>query len=67
MQSIRWRKSTYSGDSSNCVEMATASAVIHIRDAKTTEGPYLSFPPSVWARFISYAASPAPQPSRTSL
>ncbi|CAM5595903.1 hypothetical protein SALBM217S_01005 [Streptomyces griseoloalbus] len=36
---IRWRKSSYSGDSSNCVEAATTSTAVLIRDSKTTPGP----------------------------
>ncbi|MFI2432541.1 DUF397 domain-containing protein [Streptomyces sp. NPDC018693] len=55
MQTLRWQKSTYSGDSSNCVEIATAPATIHIRDSKSTTGPHLTFPPTTWSVFLRYA------------
>lgn len=58
MQTLYWRKSTYSGDSSNCVEIATAPASVHVRDGKNTEGPHLAFPTAVWTLFLSHTASP---------
>jgi hypothetical protein len=57
MQPIHWRKSTYSGDGSNCVEIAATPAFIHIRDSKIAEGPQLAFQPSVWRLFIVHAAA----------
>jgi hypothetical protein len=57
MQPIHWRKSTHSGDGSNCVEIAAAPAAIHVRDSKDTQGPRLAFRPSAWARFLSHTAS----------
>ncbi|MFI1165376.1 DUF397 domain-containing protein [Streptomyces sp. NPDC020801] len=53
MQTLHWQKSSYSGDSSNCVEIARAPKVIHIRDSKTPAGPHLTFPAAAWADFIS--------------
>ncbi|WP_369223062.1 DUF397 domain-containing protein [Streptomyces sp. R39] len=61
MHILHWRKSTYSGDSSNCVEVATAPSTIHIRDSKHTTGPHLTVTPSVWADFVSLAVRPRPQ------
>ncbi|MFI8075149.1 DUF397 domain-containing protein [Streptomyces sp. NPDC086033] len=57
MQTLQWRKSTYSGDSSNCLEIAATSSVIHVRDSKATGSPHLVFPSSAWLTFISHAAS----------
>ncbi|MFE2215941.1 DUF397 domain-containing protein [Streptomyces canus] len=57
MQPIHWRKSTYSGDGSNCVEIAMTPTTIHIRDSKNTEGPFLAFPSFTWASFVSHTAS----------
>ncbi|MEV1077021.1 DUF397 domain-containing protein [Streptomyces sp. NPDC050211] len=56
MQTLHWQKSTYSGDSSNCVEIATTPTIIHIRDSKTPTEPHLTFPPTTWADFLSHAA-----------
>ncbi|MFE3858522.1 DUF397 domain-containing protein [Streptomyces griseorubiginosus] len=55
MQPIHWRKSSYSGDGSNCVEIAAIPTAIHVRDSKTPEGHQLTFPAAAWLRFISHA------------
>ncbi|MFK0104717.1 DUF397 domain-containing protein [Streptomyces sp. NPDC091217] len=55
---LHWRKSTYSGDSSNCVEAAIAPEAIHIRDSKHTAGSHFTIAPSAWAHFVSYTAQP---------
>jgi len=57
VQTLQWRKSTYSGDSSNCLEIAATPGAIHVRDSKTTGSPHLVFPPSAWVSFISQTAS----------
>ncbi|MFF7054863.1 DUF397 domain-containing protein [Streptomyces griseorubiginosus] len=54
MQPNNWRKSSYSGDGSNCVEIAAISTVIKIRDSKTLEGEQLTFSATAWLRFISH-------------
>ncbi|MFG2471252.1 DUF397 domain-containing protein [Streptomyces canus] len=59
MQNPHWHKSSYSGDSSNCVEITATQTIVHIRDSKNTEGPHLVFPITVWSRFISHTPSPA--------
>ncbi|MFE1755417.1 DUF397 domain-containing protein [Streptomyces anandii] len=59
MQPLHWRKSSYSGDSSNCVEIAAAHKAIHIRDSKTPTGAQLTFPPAAWARFIQHGEASA--------
>ncbi|WP_225831627.1 DUF397 domain-containing protein [Streptomyces sp. NK08204] len=56
MHTLHWQKSTYSGDSSNCVEMAPTATAIHIRDSKNTTRPHVTVTPSAWAEFLSYAA-----------
>ncbi|MEV7737183.1 DUF397 domain-containing protein [Streptomyces sp. NPDC088921] len=57
MQTLQWRKSTYSGDSSNCLEIAATPSVIHVRDSKTTGTPHIVFPSFAWVAFISHTAS----------
>lgn len=46
MQSIMWRKSSYStGGNANCVETAAAAGdQIAVRDSKNPSGPALIFP-----------------------
>ena len=38
---IRWRKSTFSGAASDCVELAQAGADVLVRDSKDPSGPVL--------------------------
>ncbi|MEW2289730.1 DUF397 domain-containing protein [Streptomyces sp. NPDC047841] len=56
MPELTWQKSTYSGDASNCVEIATTPTTIHIRDSKTPTADHLTLAPSTWADFLLYAA-----------
>ncbi|CAL9439742.1 hypothetical protein SUDANB58_02221 [Streptomyces sp. enrichment culture] len=54
MQTFDWRKSTYSGDGSNCVEIATTPGTVLVRDSKNPAGPHLALPPAAWADFLSH-------------
>ncbi|MFJ9004652.1 DUF397 domain-containing protein [Streptomyces canus] len=54
---MHWRKSSYSGDGSNCVEIAAVLTAIHVRDSKTMGSPHLAFQSSAWVPFISHTAS----------
>ncbi|MFY1661181.1 DUF397 domain-containing protein [Micromonospora sp. WMMD1274] len=47
-----WRKSTRSGSSGNCVEVAAPAQVVMVRDSKQRQGPVLSFSPGEWVAFI---------------
>ena len=52
MESI-WRKSTYSGDNGGeCVEVATAGAVL-VRDTTDRTGPVLTFTAEAWRTFTA--------------
>ncbi|MGW1374950.1 DUF397 domain-containing protein [Streptomyces sp. NPDC002446] len=53
---LQWFKSSYS-DSSNpndCVEVASAPGLIHVRDSKDKPGPRLAFTATAWADFVTY-------------
>ncbi|MGV9954134.1 DUF397 domain-containing protein [Streptomyces cellulosae] len=65
MQTIRWRKSSHSGDSSNCVEIAPTAAAVLIRDSKTTSGPRLGLSPTAWAAFLTHISQCSPTTSIT--
>ncbi|MHC0431618.1 DUF397 domain-containing protein [Streptomyces sp. O3] len=58
---LAWFKSSYSdqSDGNECVEVATVSGGVHVRDSKnaTTEGPRLAVGPSAWAGFVAYASA----------
>ena len=50
MESV-WRKSSYSGDNGGeCVEVATAEAVL-VRDTTDRNGAVLAFPSDAWRAF----------------
>ncbi|RGC70904.1 hypothetical protein C5N14_00185 [Micromonospora sp. MW-13] len=49
-----WKKSTRSGSSGSCVEVADNLAKIMVRDSKDQQGPVLSFTTVQWAGFIRH-------------
>nr|WSZ15008.1 DUF397 domain-containing protein [Streptomyces canus] len=55
-----WQKSSYSGggDGNACVEIATHSTHIAIRDSKTPTGATLAFPPGTFTAFLEALKSP---------
>ncbi|MQY32125.1 hypothetical protein SRB17_00660 [Streptomyces sp. RB17] len=56
MPELHWKKSSYSPDASNCVEIAPTPTTIHIRDSKTPTAPHLTVTPTTWSDFLQYAA-----------
>ena len=49
----KWRKSTYSADTANCVEVAEVPNGIAVRDSKDPGGPILSYTTESWRSFIA--------------
>ncbi len=50
----RWRKSSYSETSGQCVEIAFLDGgMVGVRDSKNPAGPALIFTPSEWSAFIA--------------
>ena len=48
-----WRKSSYSGQSGNCVEVArNLPDLVAIRDSKSPNGPNLLVSPETWRAFL---------------
>ncbi|MGW4378407.1 DUF397 domain-containing protein [Kitasatospora sp. NPDC004531] len=57
---LTWRKSSYSGGSGACVEIAVPNAATTaVRDSKDPGGPQLRFPNEAWAAFATAAAEGA--------
>ncbi|MFD5749446.1 DUF397 domain-containing protein [Streptomyces sp. NPDC127033] len=49
-----YRKSSYSGQNNNCVEVApTANGGRAVRDSKDTNHPSLHFTPAQWRTFLT--------------
>ena len=47
----RWRKSSFSGNGGNCVQVGGAGRGVLVRDTQDRQGPVLAFSPAVWRRF----------------
>lgn len=47
-----WRKSTYSQEQWNCVEVAHSAEIVGVRDSKQADGPVLTFAPGSWSRLV---------------
>ncbi|MFC7902349.1 DUF397 domain-containing protein [Streptomyces griseoincarnatus] len=55
---LAWFKSSYSGtEGGQCVEVATAAAVVHVRDSKVDSGPPLTVSREAWAGLIELTSS----------
>jgi hypothetical protein len=50
----RWRKSSYSGNGGDCVEVADDdSSRVLVRDTTDQAGPTLRFTPNAWRRLVN--------------
>jgi hypothetical protein len=49
----RWRKSSFSGNGGDCVEVGHAARAVAVRDTKDCTGPVLQFTPSAWRKFAN--------------
>jgi hypothetical protein len=55
-----WRKSSYSGNTGNCVEVATnVPGIVAVRDSKDPNGPRLVFTRNAWRTFALEAGQTA--------
>ncbi|MBF6287759.1 DUF397 domain-containing protein [Nocardia cyriacigeorgica] len=51
-----WFKSSYSGPSQDCVEVAHFDGgQVGVRDSKNPTGPALTFAPTAWDAFMAHA------------
>jgi len=51
--SAAWRRSSYSGsEGGNCVEVATFSGIVGVRDSKNPGGPVLTLSQQEWEVFL---------------
>ena len=48
-----WHKSTRSGGSGDCVEVARPAGVVLVRDSKDPDGPVLRFGLPAWRDFVA--------------
>ncbi|MCX4553874.1 DUF397 domain-containing protein [Streptomyces sp. NBC_01387] len=53
MPALEWFKSSYStGNGGECVEVATGSTHVFVRDSKRLDGPMLTVGPEAWVGFV---------------
>ena len=56
MKDAQWRKSSYSGNGGNCVEVATnMPGIVAVRDSKDPDGTALVLTPAEWQAFLAGA------------
>ncbi|MER6627475.1 DUF397 domain-containing protein [Streptomyces sp. NPDC000987] len=56
--SLAWFKSSYSGaEGGDCVEVASGTAGVHVRDSKAIAGPVVTVSREAWAGFVGLASS----------
>ncbi|MBV8993709.1 MAG: DUF397 domain-containing protein [Pseudonocardiales bacterium] len=53
--SARWRKSSRSTDTSNCVEVTVVAGTVAVRDSKNPAGNVLAIPLPGWTAFTTAA------------
>jgi Domain of unknown function (DUF397) len=47
-----WRKSSFSGQNGSCVETASSSGAVLVRDTTNRDGGTLSFDADAWRTFL---------------
>ncbi|RSN48680.1 DUF397 domain-containing protein [Streptomyces sp. WAC 04229] len=53
-----WFKSSYSGtEGGQCVEVATSTAGVRVRDSKAATGPVVTVSPEAWVGFVGLASA----------
>ena len=59
---VRWRKSSRSGNQGDCVEVADTlpEGGVGVRDSKDPNGPVLTFSPASWSAFTTSLRNPTP-------
>ena len=57
MDNLVYRKSSYSGQQNNCVEVAPVRDGAAVRDSKDPDGPVLRFDADTWRAFIGAVKS----------
>ena len=48
-----WRKSSYSGSQTNCIEVGSVTGAVRVRDTKDRQGPALAVSAGAWRRLMA--------------
>ncbi|RKN46867.1 DUF397 domain-containing protein [Streptomyces hoynatensis] len=55
---LKWATSSYSGNGSQCIEVAALSGAVAMRDTKNqSRGPVLTVPGAAWRAFVGAAVN----------
>lgn len=54
-----WRKASHSVNNGQCVEVASARAMVMVRDSVSPSGPTISYSASTWRAFLASARTGA--------
>lgn len=54
-----WSKSSYSGATTECVEVRETPRAVDVRDTKNRERGHLSFPTAEWVAFVRQVVTEA--------
>lgn len=50
---LTWRRSSVSGETGGCVEIAMSAASVHVRNSRDRSGPQLVFLYHEWTAFLA--------------
>lgn len=53
LSNAAWRKSSYTAQQGECVELADVHRIVAVRDSKDPNGPKLIFPRGAFAQFTA--------------
>ncbi|WP_405939375.1 DUF397 domain-containing protein [Streptomyces sp. NBC_00726] len=55
---LTWFKSSYSGaEGGQCIEVATSTEAVHVRDSKDVTGPVLQVSQHAWTELVGLATA----------
>lgn len=57
---IEWRKSRFSADQGNCVEIGSLSVSVLVRDSEDITGPVLAVTHDQWTQFLRHLRNAEP-------
>jgi hypothetical protein len=58
---MEWRKSRFSADQGNCVEISAFDISVFVRDSKNIAGPSLRMSRAQWSRLLQDARNSQPR------
>lgn len=60
---VAWRRSSATGNTGNCVEVAVHGSFVLVRDSRDTQGGALKVTPERWREFLDWTTREAGSPT----